>query len=352
MQPRARTVLHVLPHPGGGGERYVDLLGDMPDHRFDRVYLGSSAGPAPVELVQGMARVLRRARGYDLLHVHGEAAAGFCLPLLVTRPSVVTLHGLHLVRRLKGVRRRAAVHNLRAVLRTADRAICVSRTEHDELVRIAETDAARRALVIRNGVHVPPPPSEAERAAVRRQLGIPGDEVVGIWVGSLDERKDPLTAVRAANSADVLLLVVGTGPLAPELERAAGSRVRALGQRADVARLLAAADFYVLTSHREGLSLSLLEAMASGLAPIVTDLPENTEAVADTGIVVPPGDGTALASAFARLRSDESERLALGARARERVTSCFRVEGMVRRTRDVYDDVAPAGVDHPGPTGG
>ena len=105
--PPERSVLHVLPHPGSGGERYVDLLEAMPGYHFTRAYLAPSPKPSLVELARGVTRAHRRGRDYDLVHVHGDVAAMLCMPLLAGRPSVVTFHGLHLARRLTGLRYRA-----------------------------------------------------------------------------------------------------------------------------------------------------------------------------------------------------------------------------------------------------
>ena len=135
---------------------------------------------------------------------------------------------------------------------------------------------------------------------------------VGIWVGSLDERRDPLAVVRAAEQTSTTVLMVGDGPLRPEVERAAGAHVHVLGQRKDVPNLLRASDFFVLMSQREGLSFALLEAMACGLPAIVADIPENIEAVGDSGLAVPYGDEEATAAAFRRLARDEHERTILG----------------------------------------
>jgi glycosyltransferase involved in cell wall biosynthesis len=334
-----RSVLHVLPHPGGGGETYIDLLDGMPGHRFDRVHLGPGPAPSPA-LVRGLARAARSARAHDLLHVHGEAAAALCLPLLATRPSVVTLHGLNLARRLSGLRRRAAVLNLRAVVRAADATICVSETEHATLLAMAPS-AASSAVVVRNGVRIPAPARERDRTETREHLGLEQSEPVGIWVGSLHDHKDPLAAVRAAERAAVTLLLVGDGPLRSEVERTARQWVRVLGQRGDVPRLLAAADFFVLTSRHEGLALSLLEAMAHGLPAVVTDLPENVEAIGDTGTVVPIGDDAAWGGALRRYaEEDDARRLALGERARRRAADLFSAEAMLDRTRTVYDEVS------------
>jgi glycosyltransferase involved in cell wall biosynthesis len=176
-----------------------------------------------------------------------------------------------------------------------------------------------------------------ERAAVRGSFGISPSDTVAIWVGSLDERKDPLTAVRAAEAAAVTLLVVGDGPLRHEVERTASDHTQVLGQRADVDRLLAAADLFLTTSRREGLSFSLLEAMAQGLVPVVTDLPENREAIGDAGIAAPVDDHRALGRALDRAATDTTERVMLAERARERVAKLFDAAAMADRTRTVYD---------------
>jgi glycosyltransferase involved in cell wall biosynthesis len=311
-----RRVLHVLPHPGGGGETAVDVLSAIPGFPGERVYLSPGSEPGPA-LARGVVATLRR-RGYDLLHVHGEVAAALCLPLLAARPSVFTPHGLHLVRRLGGVAQRAAALNLRLAVRAASRTICVSEHEQRELARFAD---ARRSVVIPNGVRLPTPSPR------------PARDPVAIWVGSLDERKDPLTAARAAEDADVELLVVGDGPL-----RAGLGRARLLGRRSDVADLLGGADLYLHTSRREGLSFSLLEAMAAGLACVAGDLPENREALGDAGLYAPLGDVEAFAAALRTLADDPEKRGALGTAARARIQR-FTVQNMVARTRLVYEEI-------------
>jgi glycosyltransferase involved in cell wall biosynthesis len=113
--------------------------------------------------------------------------------------------------------------------------------------------------------------------------------------------------------------------------------VRVLGHRDDVHRLLAASDFYVLTSRREGLAFSLLEAMSHGLPAVVTNLPENVEAVGGAGLLF--HDEHALVAALRRLAATANERATLGERARQRITERFAAEEMIARTRAVYDDV-------------
>jgi glycosyltransferase involved in cell wall biosynthesis len=325
MSRAERRVLHVLPHAGGGGDTYVDMLEGMPGYAFTRVHLAPARKPGLATVARGIADVARRLHGHDLVHVHGEVTGTLFLPVLAAKPSVVTLHGLHFLRRADGIARRGAELNLRAVVAAADRTICVSQAEQGVLAAVADT---RKATMVHNGVR----PAQAEPA----QLDL--TPPVGLWVGSLDERRDPVAVVRAAERTSTSLLIVGEGALRRDVERAAEVHVRVLGPRADVPSLLAAADFFVLMSQREGLSFALLEAMAHGLPSIVADIPENREAIGDSGIAVPYGDEEAVAAAMRRL-AGESERALLGKRAARRVAELFGAEQMLAKTRAVYEAV-------------
>lgn len=343
-----KSVLHVLPHPGGGGETYVDSLDRMEDYAFERFYLARSSAPRDAlrSLVRTALEVQFEARNHDLIHVEGEIASAVCLPSLALRPSVVTLNGLHLLRRVDGSREKAARANLRLMLAAASRVICVSDSEHDDFLRAVGRDDHERAVLIRNGVRPLAPPSAEERDAARAAFGLPPGVIVAAWLAGLDDHKDPLTAANAAievarRGTSFALLMAGDGPLRPELEHMAAERdtnsLRILGFRTDVRQVLAAADFFVLTSRREGLSFSLLEAMSMGLPAVVSDGPGNPDAVGDTGLVVAFGDIEGFADAFARLAADSAARLQLAELARKRVLENFSVDDMVRRTRDVYE---------------
>src|SRR6266511_811451 len=186
-------------------------------------------------------------------------------------------------------------------------------------------------------------PRAAERDRLRAELGLRESDVVGIWVGSLDERRDPVAVVHAAERTATPLLIVGDGPLRAEVERAAKEHVHVLGHRNDVPPLLDAADFFVLMSQREGLSFALLEAMAHGLPAIVADVPENVEAVGDSGLAVRYGDEEDIVVALRHLVHDREARAVLAARARERVAEHFAVEDMIDGTRSLYDEVEALG---------
>lgn len=337
------SVLHVLPHHGGGGETYIDLLEGWGAFSHRRVML--SAGRTPAQAAASLpARwpsIARGARRSDLVHVHGDTAALLALPLLRGRPSVVTTHGLHLLRRVTGPTRAVVVAGLCAAARIADRIICTSHAERDELATLLPPSAARRLVVVHNAIELPTEVEPAQRAAARAELGLGEADVAALFLGELHERKAPLDAVAAAHAArargaPLVLLVAGDGPQAAAVQQRAGAAVRPLGLRDDVPRLLAAVDLLVMPSAREGLSFAVLEAMGRGLAMVVSDGPGNPEAVGDAGVIVPVGDRTALAGALTRLATDEQERLRLGAAARERVRTTFTLERFRAQTHEAY----------------
>jgi glycosyltransferase involved in cell wall biosynthesis len=345
--PTEPTVLHVLPHPGGGGETYVNLVSRMPGYRFERLYLAPGREPlasAP-SLARSVPRVNLGRRGFDLLHVHGEMASLLCLPALARSPSIVNLHGLSFARRSRGIARKIAEANLRLLVRAAARTICASQEEHDEALGIVGAGLAGKLTLLRYGVDIPDAVSEDDRSALRSELGV-GDATLAVTVGVLEYPKDPLPPAQAAievarSGQPMVLLIVGDGRLRPELEeiaRVSDGAVRLLGHRSDVPTLLAAADAFVLSSKHEGLPFALLEALAAGLPAIVSKYPGAEDAVADAGIVVPFGDIDGFAQAYRRLAADPAARAELGRLARERAATHYSLQGMLDQTRQLYDE--------------
>jgi glycosyltransferase involved in cell wall biosynthesis len=338
---RPTAVLHVLPHRGGGAETYLDVLAGAPGLRHQRVALSAArtplrSGPSIAVRWPGVARRAVRA---DVVHAHGDVAAMLALPLLRARPSVWTTHGLHLLRRADGPAGRVARAGIRAVVGATSVTLCCSEAERDELAALVPAARHDRLVVVPNGIALPPPPEPGLRAAVRAELELADGDVAALFLGQLEERKDPLTAVRAAAAAGapLVLVVAGDGPLLEPVRAAAGSAVRVLGFRSDPERLLAAADLFVLPSLREGISFAVLEAMGRGLAMVVSDGPGNPEAVGRAGIVLPTGDVDAFAAALTELARDANMRTALGAAARERVAREFTVDRLREGVTAAYE---------------
>jgi len=147
----------------------------------------------------------------------------------------------------------------------------------------------------------------------------------------------------AQRHPNVALLLAGEGP---EKDRLAGhANVRVVpGALGWTTNLYASCDLYVSASAKEGLPLAPLEAMASGLAVVATNVPGHQDVVDDgtTGLLVPLDDETALSTAIASLLDDRQRRRQMGQAGRERVLKEFTVRSMVAKTADVYRAAAAA----------
>jgi glycosyltransferase involved in cell wall biosynthesis len=335
-----------MPHRGGGGETFIDCLSGLEGFVQVRMPLSSTRTPlaaAPSILVR-WPRIAAAARRADLLQAHGDVAGMLSLPLLRARPSVAVTHGLHFLRRARGARLLLARRGIAAVIAAADRTVCNSSTEREELVRFVPEVLHERITVVPNTAPRPSGSRSEDRAAVRAELGLRPDAVVALYMGQLEARKGPLTAIRAATAAaeegaPLTLLVAGDGPLRGQAESLATDTVRVLGPREDPARLLAGADVFVLPSEREGQSIALLEAMSAGLAVVVSDGAGNPEAIGGAGIVVHHGDSAALAGALRRLANEGATRRQLGEAAQRRFREQFAPEAFLERMRSVYEAV-------------
>jgi len=150
----------------------------------------------------------------------------------------------------------------------------------------------------------------------------------------------------AARVPNAIFAIAGDGPDRTSLEAHASSlgitdRVRFLGHRRDVPALLAAADLFVLPSLYEGLPLAVLEAMAAGVPVVATAIGGTSEIVRDgeTGTLVPPADGAALATAVAQALSDRDRATRLASAARVLVQREYSAESMVRAVSGVYEEL-------------
>jgi len=169
-----------------------------------------------------------------------------------------------------------------------------------------------------------------------------------VTVARLSPEKDITTLLRAAALAvaedpSFRLEIAGAGPCMADLRQTTSDLglngcVHFHGQVRDVPALLTRAGLFVLSSLTEGVSLTLLEAMACGLAVVATRVGGNPEVVADgeTGLLVPPGDPAALARAMLQLRRDDGQRRRMEQAGRRRVECLFDVRRMTGAYEDMY----------------
>jgi len=291
--------------------------------------------------VTALARLLREER-VDLVHGHNPTGGlyGALAGRLAGVGAVVrTEHSFHFAGR------HSRAYPLLERLSTAltDRVVCVCEAVRESHAPRLGGDP-RRFVVILNGVAEPPPTQPA--AVTRRALGVPDGAPLLLTIGSLTRQKAQhvlLEALARPPLEGARLWIAGEGPLGGDLARRAESlgfagRVAFLGPRRDVGDLLEACDVFALSSEREGLSVTLLEAMRAGRPVVATRVGGNPEAVADgvTGRIVPPGDPAALAEALGGLLADAARRAEFGRAARERWRALFTAERMVRETETLY----------------
>ncbi len=178
-----------------------------------------------------------------------------------------------------------------------------------------------------------------DKAAKRKELGIPEAATLLISVGELNQNKNHETVIRAVRDMDVYYIIVGRGDKAGELQglidaQGMTDRIKLLGFRTDVRELYAISDVFVFPSFREGLSVSVMEAMASGLPCVVSRIRGNTDLIDENGgaLFDPSRVEDCRQALECTLRKDRQEIKRYNA---ERVKS-FSKENAVKRLAEIY----------------
>jgi glycosyltransferase involved in cell wall biosynthesis len=283
-----------------------------------------------------LATLLRRWRA-DVVHTHNERPLIYAAPasrLARARGLIHTKHG----RGAGNSRRQTFLAALMA--RLTDHFVCVSADCAD----LAEQDGVppRRIVTLANGIDL------------QRFPGVgPAPGAPAVIVARLCPEKDHETLLHAVaivvqTAPAFRLLIAGDGPCLPQLQQLVDrlgldGRVQFLGSVGDVPALLRRAGMMVLSSASEGMPLTLLEGMASGLPVVATNVGGVTEVVQDefTGLLVPRRDPQALAMALVRLQLDEPLARRLGEQGRRRAVEHFDVVRMVAKYEKLY--VSPGG---------
>jgi glycosyltransferase involved in cell wall biosynthesis len=218
---------------------------------------------------------------------------------------------------------------------------------------VAEGFPRTSVAVIYNGIDVGDAPSASDRARIRQTLGVGDDTLVVGTVARLDPVKDLGTLIEAAghlaSERRLRTVILGDGSEMSRLKQAAAARgissvITFLGHRDDARSWLAGFDVFVNCSTSEGISLTILEAMAAGLPVVATAVGGTPEVVTnDCGYLVPPRDPVRLADAVRRLSRNADERQSLGTLARQRIHRYFQLERMISEYELVYRDAVRSG---------
>ena len=293
-------------------------------------------------LIRDLYRLFRRVRPH-VVHTHawGTLIEGIVAARLARVPAIV--HGEHGTLQLRGYQKRLQ----RLAWGRADRVLSVSSLLAARMAR--ETGfPVERIHTIRNGVDLSRFGTHS-RADARAALGIAPEALVIGTAGRLVPVKDHATLLEAVAQLPphlgATLLMAGDGPLRPQLEAAVTrlgihDRVRMLGHCPDIEKVLAALDVFVLSSVSEGLSNTILEAMAGGLPVVATRVGGTEELVVEgeTGLLVASQSPAAMAGALAALLQDRDRRRAMGRAGRLRAQSEFDLRSVIRRYAQMYLD--------------
>lgn len=303
------------------------------------VRLGKRPG-LDIKVVFRLAGLIRQM-GSQVVHAHNEGAALYAaLAGLLTRtPVICTRHGASFGLDTLWLRR--------VVGRLCKVTVCVSA---DVLNMAQERDRlpSQKLRLIYNGIDTSRfAPNAQARHKVRHDLDISEDQPVVISVGRLAPEKAYHDLLTAVAGLPVRLLLVGDGP-----ERAALSQKARelgldpssifLGERGDISELLNGADVFCLSSLSEGVSMALLEAMASGLPAVATHVGGNPEVVLpqETGLLTPSGDPQALAETLGKVLGQDQRAVAWGQAGRRRVQQNFSLQAMVQGYADLYQELS------------
>jgi len=295
----------------------------------------------------------------DVVHTHTPKAsllgqwAAFVARI---RHRVHTIHGLYFPGHMRPARRWFYVWLER--IQMAPAAVILSQNSEDlETVRRDRIADPAKLRFLGNGIDIDRfhPRNLARRSAVRRSLGLTDDQPVVGMVGRVLREKGYLeyfaaaARLRATHPTAVFLAI---GPYEPWKADAIGEddvkafglgdALRLLGHRDDVDDLYAAMDVLTLPSHREGFPRSPMEAAATGLPVVVTDVRGCRETVLDgeTGTMVPARDPERLASAIGTLLDDPLARRRMGERGRKLAEERFDQRLVFERVAKAYADLA------------
>ena len=345
---RPRVLIVITLAEAGGAQTYVASLLPALAERFDVTVAAFGPGPLraaaesagvrfvplrhvrrplnPLRDLLGLVELYRLCRRLQphIVHANSSKAGilGRLAPWLAGVPvRIFTVHGWAFSA-YTGLPSRLYLWADRLMRPLTTLVICVAQNERATGLE-ARTCRPDRTVVIRSAVDV-------ARAPRARHDGAPPAIVS---VGRFKAPKDFFTLVRSLGMlapGSFRAMLVGEGPDRQRLEREVHDlglerAVQLPGERDDVPELLATADVFALSSRSEGLPVSILEAMAAGLPVVASSVGGVSEEVVDgvSGLLVPPGDASALARALGRLVEDRELRRGLGAAGRARALEHF-----------------------------
>jgi glycosyltransferase involved in cell wall biosynthesis len=276
----------------------------------------------------------------DIIHTHSSKAGlvGRIAGWVCRVPTIFTAHGWGFTSGTPKIRGTIALLTEKVLTPFTEKLICVSEYDRHLAISLGIT-TQNSSVTIKNGVS---------------NINIPIANPIYqpprlIMVARFNEQKDQTTLLKAIaqlSNPNIHLDLVGSGPSLEACKILAQSlgiaeQVSFLGDRTDVASLLAQSQIFILSTHYEGLPISILEAMRAGLPVIATNvngIPEEVDH-GQTGLLVPRQDVQALADALDTLIQSPETRQKMGEAGRQKFLQEFTVERMINETKAIYEQV-------------
>ena len=380
---RIARVLHLITRlPIGGAERMlVSVLNHLPAQQFESVVCcikdrGELATEVegigvPVISLQLMAghgfdwnvvpalRKIIRDQRIDLIHCH-LYHANLYGRLAANRegiPAIASVHNTY-------ARRKWHRHLINWYL--GRRSFCVTAGSEDVRRDLLEVDhlPMEKVVCLPNCIDLNRVKSSLTKAEAKARLGFERTDIVLCAVGRAEEQKghrillEAFSQLRlsATNRDRLKLLLVGDGRLLPALRDLAealqiGAYCRFPGNMRELADVYRGSDIFVMPSLWEGLSLAMLEAMAAGLPVVATDVGGARDVLGDSkfGLLVPPGDSSAIHGSVLRLLKDEQFCAEMALAGQRRVAERYSVSILAQSLSDLYLKALAKGHEHAGP---
>jgi glycosyltransferase involved in cell wall biosynthesis len=352
---------------GGGESHLLDLVENLDKNVYEPVVLSFTEGPMierlqamgiPVHVIHtelpfdvtkwGQVKQFLKKEKIELVHAHGTRANSNIMwaSRQMGLPVVYTIHGW-------------SFHDDQTLILKRLRIMCekylTERTSVNISVSKANQNTARKyfsgfeSVIIPYGINQQKFNPDRPLNNIRKELGIPDDVILVLFLARFTVQKQPLTMVKAfakaaAENPSLRLLMVGDGRLkhaADKLIEQTGiqSKVYRLPFRQDVPDVQAAADIYALPSLWEGLPIGLLEAMAMGKAIIASRVDGACEVIEPNvnGMLIAPENMEAeLTQSIIQLAADPGLRKRLGEKARATISSTYSAAYMTRQVESIY----------------
>lgn len=276
----------------------------------------------------------------DVIHAHSSKAGVVArlAGVICSIPTVFTAHGWGFTPGTPKLRRAVALIAEKLLAPLATKLICVSHSDR-QLALSLGVGSENSLVVVRHGIN-----------NISVITSIPAQQPPRlIMVARFNEQKDQTTLLKAIvklKDYNFHLDLVGSGVSLESCKTLAQTlgiidKVSFLGDRKDIPKLLAKSQIFVLSTHYEGLPISILEAMRAGLPVVATSVNGIPEEIEDgnTGLLVPPRDVEALVSALSKLIQSPEIRQQMGENGREKFLQEFTVERMINETRAIYEEI-------------